>query len=94
MRLAHARRRARDVLDRVWTGQNPADDIRREKQAPTSREFTREYLRRGDPHWKPSGRETVRVYLKARILPSFGRMLLDRIGPEDVAAWFDAASKD
>ena len=36
----------------------------------------------------------MRVYLKARILPAFGRMPLDRIGPEDVAAWFDAASKD
>ena len=53
-----------------------------------------EYLRRCDPYWKPSGRKTVRIYLNARILPAFGRMPLDRIGPEDVAAWFDAASKD
>ena len=30
----------------------------------------------------------------SRPLPAFGRMPLDRIGPEDVAAWFDAASKD
>ncbi len=29
-----------------------------------------------------------------RILPAFGKMPLDRIGPEDVATWFDAASKD
>ncbi len=36
----------------------------------------------------------MRIYLKARILPAFGRVPLDRIGPEDVAAWFDAASKD
>ena len=28
------------------------------------------------------------------LLPAFGKMPLDRIGPEDVAAWFDAASKD
>ena len=42
----------------------------------------------------PSGRKTVRIYLKARILPAFGRMPLDRISPEDVAAWFDAASRD
>ncbi len=94
MRLAQARRRARDMLDRIRAGGNPADDIRREKQAPTFKEFTEEYLRRSDPHWKPSGRETVSVYLKARILPAFGKMLIDRIGPEDVAAWFDAASKD
>ena len=94
MRLDQARRRARDMLDRIRAGGNPADDIQREKQAPTFGEFTGEYLRRSDPHWKPSGRETVRVYLKARILPAFGRMPLDRIGPEDVAEWFDTASRD
>ncbi len=94
MELAEARRRARDVLARIRAGDNPAEDIRREKETPTLREFAGEYLRRSDPHWKPSGRETVRIYLKARILPAFGRMPLDRIGPEDVAPWFDAASKD
>lgn len=36
----------------------------------------------------------MRTYLKARILPAFGRMPLDRIGPEDVDAWYDAASRD
>ena len=94
MRLAKARRRARDMLDRIRAGENPAEDIRREKATPIFRQFAGEYLRRSDPHWKPSGRETVRIYLKARILPAFGKMPLDRIGPEDVAAWFDAASKD
>ena len=92
--LAEARRRARDMLARVRAGGNPADDIQTEKETPTLRAFADEYLRRCDPHWKPSGRKTVRIYLKARILPAFGRMPLDRIGPEDVAAWFDAASKD
>ena len=94
MELAEARRRARDMLARIRAGDNPAEDIRREKETPTLREFADEYLRRSDPHWKPSGRETVRIYLKARILPAFGRMPLDRIGPEDVAAWFDATSRD
>ena len=51
-------------------------------------------VRRCAPHMKPSGRKTVRIYLKARILPAFGKMPLDRIAPEDVAAWFDAASRD
>lgn len=32
------------------------------------------------------GRKTVRIYLKARILPAFARFLLDGIGSEDVAA--------
>ena len=94
MELAEARRRARDMLARIRAGDNPADDIQREKKTPTFRQFADEYLRRSEPHWKPSGRKTVRIYLKARILPAFGRMPLDRIGPEDVAAWFDAASRD
>ena len=36
----------------------------------------------------------MRNYVKSRILPAFGRMPLDRIGPEDVAAWFDTASRE
>ena len=94
MELAQARRRARDMLGRIRAGENPADDIRREKETPTLRQFADEYLRRCNPHWKPSGRKTVRNYVTSRILPTFGKMPLDRIGPEDVAAWFDAASKD
>ncbi len=94
MDLAQARRRARALLARIRAGGNPAEDIRREKETPTFRAFDGEYLRRSEPHWKPSGRETVRVYLKARILPAFATMPLDAIGPEDVAAWFDAASRD
>ena len=94
MNLAETRRRARDMLARIRPGGNPADDIRRETETPTFREFADEYLRRCNPHWKPSGRKTVRNYLNSRILPAFGGMPLDRIGPEDVAAWFDAASKE
>ena len=94
MELAQARRRARDMLARIRAGGNPAADIRREKETPTFRAFADEYLRRSEPHWKPSGRRTVRIYLKARIMPAFGRMPLDRIGPEDVAAWFDTASRE
>ena len=94
MELAEARRRARAMLARIRAGGNPADDLKREKETPTLREFADEYLRRCEPHWKPSGRRTVRIYLKARILPAFGRMPIDAIGPEDVTAWFDAASRD
>ena len=74
MELVQARRRARDMLARIRAGGNPADDIRREKETPTLREFADEYLRRCDPYWKPSGRKTIRIYLNARILPAFGRM--------------------
>ena len=93
MELGQARRRARDMLGRIRAGENPAEDIQREKETPTFRQFAEEYRRRCERHWKPSGRKTVRIYLNARILPTFGRMPLDRIGPEDVAAWFDAASR-
>ncbi|MCY4440563.1 MAG: integrase arm-type DNA-binding domain-containing protein [Deltaproteobacteria bacterium] len=94
MKFAEARRPTRGLLPRIRTGENPAEDIRREKQTPTFRAFAEEYLRRSEPHWKPSGRKTVRNYLKSRILPAFGGMPLDRIGPEDVDAWYDAASGD
>ena len=94
MELAQARHRARDMLARIRAGANPAEDIRREKRTPTVREFADEYLRLCYPYWKPSGCKTVRIYLKARILPAFGRIQVDRVGPEEVAAWFDAASRD
>ncbi len=89
-----ARHRTHDMFAHIRAGGNPADDIRREKEARTLRAFAEDYLRRCEPHWKPSGRRTVRIYRKARILPAFGRMPVDRVGPEDVAAWFDAASRD
>ncbi len=94
MELAEARRRARDLLNRIRAGGNPADDIRKETTAPTVQDLADEYLRRCEPHWKPSGSKTVRIYLKARILPAFGKLRVDRVGPEDVAAWFDEASRD
>ena len=52
MELAEARRRARDLLARIRAGGNPADDIQREreKETPTLREFSDEYLRRSEPH--------------------------------------------
>ena len=70
IKRAEARRRARDILARIRAGGNPADNIRRERETPTFRQFAEEYLRRSDPHWKPSGRKTVRIYLKARLLPA------------------------
>ena len=94
MELAEARRRARDTLARIRAGENPAEERRRVRRTPDFDAFAEEYLRRCAPHMKPSGHKTVRIYLKARILPAFGRMPLDRIGPEVVVAWFDAASRD
>ena len=44
MDLVHARRRACDMLGRIRAGENPADDIKREKEAPTFRAFAGQYL--------------------------------------------------
>ena len=92
--LSEGRHRARGMLHRTRTDATPADYIQREKQTPTPREFTRGYLWQIEPHWKPSGRRTMCIYLKARILHALGSMPLNRIAPEAVAVWFDAASKD
>ena len=78
---------------RIRAGHHPADGIPHERETPALREFADEYLRRCEPHWKPSGRKTVRIYLNARILPAFGKKPLDRIGPGGVTAWFDAAGE-
>ncbi len=42
--------------------------------------------------WKPSTRRVVDSRLRSKLLPAFGRMPLDRIGPADVDAWFDRCS--
>ena len=36
----------------------------------------------------------MRIYLKAPILPRFGKMRIDEIDRAEVASWFDAASRD
>ena len=56
--------------------------------------FAAEFLDRQVRHWKPKTQECNARIVRKDILPAFGRMPLDAIGPEDVAAWFDAASND
>ena len=92
--LAEARRRARDMLARIRAGGNPADDIQREKKTPTLREFADEYLRRSEPHWKPSGPGPCTSISRPASCPRSAGCRSTAIGPEDVAAWFDAASRD
>ena len=93
MALVETRRRAREMLARIRAGDDPAEEARAARAAPTVNDLAEAYLRQCDPRWKPSGREAVRIYLKARILPAFAARRVDEIGPEDVAAWFDAASR-
>ena len=42
--------------------------------------------------WKPSTLKQVESLLRCHLLPSFGRLRLDRITPADVQAWFDRCS--
>ena len=92
MTIPEARREARRIIA-SYIEPAKTDDGPRTPGHPMGA-FAAEFLDRQALHWKPSGRRTVRIYLKARILPAFGGMPVDRVGPEDVAAWFDAASRD
>ena len=56
--------------------------------------FAAEFLERQARHWKPATLETNKAAIRNHILPAFGRMRIDEIGPVEVAAWFDAASRD
>ena len=44
-------------------------------------------------HCKPQWRERLARDLKRQLLPSFGSLRLDHIGPRHVEAWFDAYSR-
>ena len=56
--------------------------------------FAEEFLELYARHWKPKTLTASTYVVRNHILSAFGRMPLDRIGPEDVAAWFDADSGD
>ena len=56
--------------------------------------FAEEFLDRQAHRWKPRTLECNAHVVRKDILPAFGRMPLDAIGPAEVAAWFDEASKD
>ncbi len=66
MKLSEARRGARLILARIKAGENPAEEARQAARTPSFKAIAEEYLRRCDPSWKPSGQNTVRIYLTAR----------------------------
>lgn len=43
--------------------------------------------------WKPSSLETSEVYLRAQLMPSFGKLQLDKISKGHIVAWFDRYSQ-
>lgn len=89
--LADARKEAATLLARVSTGEAVPE---RKVRAPLFRDFAATYRERRRSRWKPSSLETYDIYLRHRLLPTFGHMRLDTIDHARVSAWFDAASAD
>ena len=92
MGMEQARREAATFLARLWGGEviPPA----RKTRAPRFRDFAVRYRERRRHRWKPASLETYDVYLRARLMPAFGKFRLDNIDHARVSGWFDAASAD
>ena len=90
--IEKARRDAATLLARLWGGETivPA----RKTRAPLFRDFAARYREQRRYRWKPSSLETYDVYLRARLMPAFGKLRLDTIDHLRVSAWFDAASAE
>ena len=85
-----ARRDAARVLARLWSGEDVAPP--RKSVAPLFRDFAARYRDRSRYRWKPSSLKTFDTYMRARLMPHFGRLRLDAIDHARVSAWFDAVS--
>ena len=79
------------LLARVWTGESVPE---RKSRAPLFRDFAAIYRERRRSRWKPSSLKTHDIYMRNRLMPTFGRLRLDAIDHARVSAWFDAASAD
>ena len=92
MGTEQARQEAATFLARLWGGETipPAHKTR----SPRFRDFADRYRERRRHRWKPSSLETYDVYLRARLMPAFGKFRLDTINHARISAWFDAASAD
>jgi len=90
--LDAARREGAAVLARLWGGEEVTPP--RKARAPLFRDFAARYRERRRHRWKPSSLATFDIYLRARLMPAFGRLRLDAIDHARVSAWFDAASVD
>lgn len=87
-----AKREAVKLRSRVVVGENPLEEKQAKRQVPTVQELSVRYL------------DYVRTYkrshanderaLRKHILPKFGRMRLDELEPEAIAAWFRKKVED
>ncbi len=90
--LDAARREGAAMLARLWGGEEVVAP--RKARAPVFRDFAARYRERRRHRWKPSSLATYDTYLRARLMPAFGKLRLDAIDHARVSAWFDAASVD
>ena len=87
--VLEARRRAAELLARIWADDPPAPA--RKRRAPLFRDFAVRYRKQREDRWKPSSVETYDIYMRNRLMPHFRRIRLDAIDHACVSAWFDAA---
>jgi integrase len=85
MSLAKARKAAMDVLSRALSGEDPARDRRKEREAPSVREllgrFEAEYV---EARTKPGTRMTYRSIIANHIVPSLGGLKVTGVRAEDL----------
>ena len=89
--LGDARKEAAALLARVWAGEQVPE---RKLKAPLFRDFADTYRERRRSRWKRSSLRTHDIYMRNRLMPTFGRLRLDAIDHARFSAWFDAASAD
>ncbi|WP_150294608.1 site-specific integrase [Sphingobium estronivorans] len=81
-----AKREATKIRSRVVVGENPLEEKQAKRLVPTVQELSVRYLDYVR-NYKRSHANDERA-LRNHILPRFGRMRLDELEPEAIAAWF------
>lgn len=87
-----AKREALKLRSRVVVGENPLEDKQTKRLVPTVQELSVRYLDYVRTY-KRSHANDARA-LRLHILPKFGRMRLDEMEPEAIAAWFRKKVED
>ncbi len=92
MGVTQAKEEAAALLARIWSGEAivPTCKIK----PPLFRDFAARYRQRKKHVFKPSTLKAHDIYMKKRLLPTFGCFRLDTIDHVRVSRWFDAASAE
>lgn len=85
--LADARKIARDARNEL-SGVSPAPVIIPEVPKATVANFAQQFLKDGEPNWKPATIKAHRYVIYRFIVPAFGSRDLASLTSEDVAVWW------